>query len=218
MLPILIADDHAIVCLGLRLLIEKTLYEPCAIDFAHDGDEVLARLRQKEYAVLFCDLVMPDQKGVGLIAMALAIQPELKIIVISVGPDRDFAPQCLAAGARAYINKSTPDAGFAKILRAVLYDNDDLLPDNATGSFEVADPGVKEQQRFLSLSRREREVVLLLLRGHQSNEIAHIMSISISSVSSFKGRAFAKLKVYSLIGLNRLAYYHGLNLNTTMQF
>lgn len=211
MLDILIADDHSAVRHGLALLTQEALNESCAIDFARSGDEVLERLQQKKYAILLSDLMMPDQKGISLIGEALNILPGLKIVVISMGPESDFAPQCLHSGACAYINKGEPDITFTKVIRSVAYDSSDYhfhTKKIMTKDYKVKD---KELKSFNVLSPREHEVVMLLLRGKGIIEIAQALSLSQSAVSTLKGRAFIKLNVQSLIELNRLAYYQGLH-------
>lgn len=214
MLNILIADDHSAVRHGLALLTQNALEEHCTIDFAQSGDEALASLQQKKYTLLLSDLVMPDQKGVTLIEQALDIQPGLRIIIISVGPERDFAAQCLRRGACAYINKGEPDLVFTKTIRSVAYESDDYH--SYIRRTTIQEPVANDVKPFLSLSQREREVVLLLLQGQGIVEIARALSISASAASTLKGRAFTKLNVQSVIDLNRLAYYHGLNSDGTM--
>lgn len=211
MLDILIADDHSAVRHGLALLTRKALGESCVIDLAQSGEEVLERLKQKKYAILMSDLVMPDQKGISLIGQALDIQPELRIIIISVGPERDFAAQCLQSGAYAYINKGVPDAVFTKVICSVAYESDDYYSHQRKATTQGPAVKDKDLKSFALLSQREREIVMLLLQGQGIMEIAQILSISPSAASTLKGRAFNKLNVQSVIDLNRLAYYQGLN-------
>lgn len=119
MFSILIADDHYIVRYGLSLLTQKALGENCVIDFARSGKETLKYLRQKKYNLLLSDLMMPDQKGIGIIGQALEIQPELRIIIISAGPDSQFALRCMQSGAYAYINKGESDFTLTTAIRSV---------------------------------------------------------------------------------------------------
>ncbi|XZF16591.1 response regulator [Chitinophagaceae bacterium MMS25-I14] len=205
---ILIADDHSIVRHGLALLAGKAIGEDCTIDFAQTGQEVLDRLREKEYRLLLSDLMMPDQKGIALIGEALDLLPRLRIIVISVGPEQDFAERCLQAGASAYINKGMPDAVFIETISSVY-----LGRHTESKKAIVHDAFLSNEQlkSFNELSRREREVVLLLLKGKGVLEIANMLSISASAASTLKGRAFQKLNVQSVIELSRLAYYLGLH-------
>lgn len=205
---ILIADDHSAVRHGLALLARQALGNSREIDFARSGEEALALLAEKEYRLLFSDLVMPDRMGLGLIGEALALQSELKIIVVSVGPEEDFAERCMAAGAMAYINKGAPDDTFIEVIQSV-YQNamvgrKKTLPYTST----AAD---KNLNSFDELSRREREIVTLLLKGMGILEVANALQISASAASTLKGRAFQKLKVQSVVELSRLAYYHGLH-------
>jgi two-component system invasion response regulator UvrY len=212
MLNILIADDHSAVRHGLALLTQQALGESCLIDFAQSGEEVLQHLQQKKYTMLLSDLMMPDQKGISLIGQALEVQPGLRIIIISVGPERDFAAQCMRAGACAYIHKGASDLTFSKVIRSVAYESDDYHAYQRKATVQQG-PDVKDndQKLFLLLSQREREIVLLLLQGQGVMEIARLLSISSSAASTLKGRAFSKLNVQSVIELNRLAYYHGLD-------
>ena len=211
MLDILIADDHSAVRHGLALLTQETLGDSCTIDFAQSGGEVLERLQQKKYAILMSDLVMPDQKGIGLIGEALELQPELRIIIISVGSERDFATQCLQSGACAYVNKGVSDQAFSKIIRSVAYESNDYLAHNRRTATREPAADNKELKSFKLLSQREYEIVLLLLQGQGIMEIAKALSISPSAASTLKGRAFTKLEVQSVVELNRLAYYQGLH-------
>lgn len=211
MLDILIADDHSAVRHGLALLTQKALGESCAIDFAQSGEEVLERLQQKKYTILMSDLMMPDQKGIALIGQALNVQPELRIIVISVGPERDFAAQCLHNGAYAYINKGVPDAVFTKVICSVAYESDEYYSHQRKATTQGPAVKDKDLKSFGLLSQREREIVMLLLQGQGIMEIAQTLSISPSAASTLKGRAFTKLNVQSVIDLSRLAYYQGLN-------
>lgn len=211
MLNILIADDHSAVRHGLALLTQQALGDDCTIDFAQSGEEVLECLRQKEYALLLSDLMMPDQKGMAIIELALNIQPKLRIIIISVGPEQDFAAPCISSGAYGYINKAAPDVVFIKAIRSVAYESEDYHAHQRKAMIQD-----KDQQPFELLSQREREVILLLLQGQGVIEVARTLSISPSAVSTLKGRAFAKLHVQSVIELSRLAYYHGLNPDRTM--
>src|SRR5215217_9120802 len=122
---ILIADDHSAVRHGLALLTQQTLGGSYVIDFAQSGDEVLECLQQKSYFLLISVLMMPDQKGIDLIGLALDVQPNLRIIIISMGAERDFAAQCIVNGAHAYIHKGASDLAFGKTIRSVAYESDD---------------------------------------------------------------------------------------------
>lgn len=216
MLDILIADDHSIVRYGLSLVVRQALGEACAIDFATSGKEVLDRLRQKKYDLLLSDLMMPDRRGVALIGQALAVQPKLRIIIISVGPERHFSAQCLQSGAYAYINKGASDLTFARIIRSVAYDSQDYHAHNRKMSTRGENVAEKNINPFGLLSQREHEVIMLLLRGYGMMEIAKSLSISPSAASTLKGRAFTKLSVRSVVELSRLAYHEGVHPDGTI--
>ncbi|WP_118973250.1 response regulator transcription factor [Taibaiella koreensis] len=208
---ILIADDHSIVRRGLALLTRKALGEDCVIDFAESGDEVLELLQQKSYTMLLSDLMMPDQKGTALIWQALNVQPGLRVVIVSVAPERDFAPQCLYNGACAYINKNVSDEAFTKVIRSVIYDSSDYHAYKKKETYKEQNIKDGDIKSFSLLSQRENEIVLLLLQGLGIVAIAKILLISPSAAGTLKGRAFTKLNVQSVIELSRLAHYQGLH-------
>lgn len=206
---ILIADDHSAVRHGLALLTRQAIGEVGSIDFARSGDEVLEKLREKPYCLMLSDLVMPDQKGIGLIGEALALQPDLRIIVVSMGPEQDFASRCIQAGAAAYINKGEADEIFIETIRSV---HDGKVVGRKKNTMQqITAPEQNNLASFDDLSPREREIVSLLLKGMGVLEIANTLSITASATSTLKGRAFQKLKIQSVVELSRLAYYHGLH-------
>ncbi len=211
MLDILIADDHSIVRHGLELLTYKAVGETCRIDFAESGEEVLKQLKQKKYTILMSDLMMPDRKGIALIGQALDLQPELRIIIISVGSELDFAAQCLQHGAYAFVNKGVSDFALSKAIRSVAYESEDYHAHMRKTTTQAPTLKDKDRRSLHLLSQREQEVVSLLLQGQGIVEIARALSISTSAASTLKGRAFTKLNVQSVVELSRLAYYQGLH-------
>lgn len=153
---ILIADDHSSVRHGLALLTAQTLGEECIIDFAQSGDEALICLAQKKYFLFISDFMMPDQRGVGLIGMALELQPLLRIIIISSGAEHDFADQCILKGAHAYIHKGASDMAFSKVIRTVAYESDNYHAHKRKETLDAIagkDPGI--DLNFFSYSRTE---------------------------------------------------------------
>ncbi|WEK37683.1 MAG: response regulator [Candidatus Pseudobacter hemicellulosilyticus] len=209
MLNILIADDHLSVRLGMRLLVEDTLGK-CAVDFAGNGTELIKALRTNSYHMLITDMNMPQADMLQLVPAALSIQPQLRILVISVNPESIFAKHLLAAGAFGYLQKDAPEPDIVAAIRNISNGKKYLSSSQLDNLDQLLSP-VADNSPFSRLSGREMEVVLLLLKGKGPLEISAALSVSASTASSFKARVFEKLGVSNVIDLNWLAQMHGLS-------
>ena len=203
---ILIADDHSIVRLGLKMLVHETV-EDCNIEFAENFENVIRMLQQKKYDLLITDVNMPKAEGVIAIAGILQAQPGLKILVLSVNPENIFAKRYLKAGVFGYVQKNNSDETIKNAIRVIMtgkrYFSPELmqlLSENYLG--EVAD------NPFDKLSDREFEVAMLLLRGMGLNEVANILNLHTSTASTYKIRLFEKLGISNLVELVSLSSVH----------
>jgi len=209
MREILIADDHFTVRLGVEMVVRELIGRNTRIDFASNGKEMLQKIGEKRYDLLISDLSMPHESGPALITKALAIQSDLRIIILTVYNEENFIKHCLMAGAYAYVNKASYEEELKEAILASFYNKkyisehqkDQLLRSVLDGK-EVSNP-------FGLLSGREREIALLLLKGHGVLEIANTLAINPSTASTFKGRIFRKLSVHSIIELNKAALRFG---------
>jgi DNA-binding NarL/FixJ family response regulator len=210
MKKVIIADDHVAVRMGLEMLLRDGAGEPCLIEHASNGNQVLHKVQAAEYDMLVMDMNMPGVNGLQLLEKSLELQPSLRILVISVNPEDFFATKCLQSGAMGFISKKADDDELKKALRNVtngkVYVSENQRNKIARNYFRedsLTNP-------FQSLSSRELDVTLLLLKGMGVLEVANALDVSQSTASTFKGRIFKKLDVASLLELNQLARRFGL--------
>lgn len=204
---VLIADDHQLVRKGLQMVVREVLGFHTHIDFAGTGKEVVEKLNNGEFTMLLTDLNMPDTDEFGIVSQARTLWPKLRIIVITVKPDRVFAARFFKEGVMAYVNKTESDAVLSEAIATVARGKRYISRAQA----ELFASALIENQAdnpFDKLSRREFEVVLLLLKGYGAIEVANALSISPSTASSFRGRIFEKLSIKNLLELNHLAQLH----------
>lgn len=161
-------------------------------------------LRQYTYDMLILDLNMPSSDGLELITQSIAIQPDLKILVVTVNQESVYGPRCFNAGALGFLRKTHPDhvvkEAILKISKGKRFISEDLS-EIFTNSFLKEKPS----NPFDSLSTREFEVATLLLKGYGAIEVANALSINTSTASSYRGRIFSKLGIKTFIELVRLA-------------
>lgn len=189
------------------MVVKEVLGFHTHIEFAGTGKEVLEKLKTREFTLLLTDLNMPDTDEFGIVSQVRVLWPQLRIIIITVKPDRVFAARFFKEGVMAYVNKTESDEVMAEAIDSVARGKRYISKAQAE-LFASALIENRTDNPFDKLSRREFEVVLLLLRGYGAIEVANALSISPSTASSFRGRIFEKLAIKNVLELNHLAQQH----------
>lgn len=201
---ILVADDHILVRLGLEVLTKEILGFNSTVDSASNGKEVEQKLLLSEYDMLITDLSMPDTDGLELVALALRLRPNLKILVVSVNPESVFAHRYLRAGVYGYVQKGGSYDDVKKAIHEIS-NGRRFVTTSQSQIFTNAFLRGQSVNPFDNLSTREFEVTILLLKGHGILEIGNLLEITNSTVSTYRARVFEKLQVKNIIDLNKLA-------------
>ncbi|MCF0055135.1 response regulator transcription factor [Dyadobacter sp. CY356] len=207
---ILIADDHLLIRKGMEVIVRQEFNDDCQIDFAKNGKEVIEKIKQSSYDLLITDLNMPFTDGLSMITDAFKIQSSLKVLVVTVNPDNVFALRYMQAGVSGFVSKHAPEKVLIDAIRTIRGGKRYLTPDQMqmfTNSFLSA----AESNPFESLSNREFEVAMLLLKGSGAIEVASVLSISPSTASSYRGRVLSKLGLKNVFELRALARHYGVS-------
>ncbi len=208
MIKIVIADDHAIVREGLKRIVSsadglEVVGEAC------DGMEVMQRVRDLSFDVLMLDLSMPGRNGMETIKLVRAEKPKLRVLVLSMHQELQYAVRAIKSGASGYMTKeSAPDLLVQAIRRIAgggAYISDEVaqqlalqaMPGSATVPHE-------------SLTEREFEVMQLLVAGTSVTHIAAKINLSVKTVSTHKSNLMQKLALDNQSELIRYAMRHGL--------
>lgn len=203
-LSILIADDHQLVRKGLQMVVKEVLGFSVTVEYAETGREVIDKVTAQEFDLLITDLNMPETNELALIPDILRIRPKLRILVVTMKPDKVFAARFFREGALGYVNKTEPDEVLAEAIHVVSQGRR-YISRSQNEIFSNALIGNAANTPFDKLSKREFEVALLLLKGYGALEVANALSISASTASSFRCRVFDKLEIKNLLELNHLA-------------
>lgn len=206
---VVIADDHAIVREGLKRLVTDA-GEMQVVAEAASGTEVMERVRGLEFDLLMLDLSMPGKSGLDLIRWVRAERPALRILVLSMHEELQYAVRAIKAGANGYLTKETAPSLLVQALRKV-------ASGGAWISAEVAEqlalgvaPGAATQAPHEALSDREFEVFEALVAGEAVSAIAQRLHLSVKTVSTHKANLMHKLGVDNASDLVRYAIRHGL--------
>jgi DNA-binding NarL/FixJ family response regulator len=192
---------------GLKQILRE---EFPAIEFgdAQNGQETIDRLRDK-WDVLVLDLNMPGKNGLEVIKESRLMAPKLPILVLTMLPEEQVAARVLKAGAAGFLNKQTAPEELVAAVRRVLAGGRYLTAHTAEKLVHQMDdrPGATLHQE---LSDREFQVMQLLAEGKSLKEIASQLSLSVKTVSTFRTRLLAKLKLQNNVELALYAMQHNL--------
>lgn len=210
MTTILLADDHAVLRSGLKLLLES---QPDfkVIGEASTGLETLDLAERLQPDLILLDLSMPGLNGLDALPALRKVAPQAKILILTMYDDPQYLRATLKQGASGYVLKKAADAELISAIRAVLRGDmyvhsamtrallDDMLPKLET-----------TQDAWETLSEREREVLKLVALGHTSVEIAEMLHLSDKTVETYRARGMEKLGLKSRAALVRYALKKGL--------
>lgn len=207
MIRVTIADDHRLVRRGIKEIL-RTAADIAVCGEAANGDELLCLLRHDPPDVLILDMAMPGLGGTELIGRLSTEYPRLRILVLSMYNEGQFAARAIRAGARGYVTK---DADPEVLLQAIhRVSNDGKFIDPALVEAMVFDPPGAEQLPHDSLTEREIQVLGLVVAGKSLNAIAAELHLSPKTISSHKIRLMQKLGTDSNMDLVRYAIRHNL--------
>ncbi|MEU4553638.1 LuxR family two component transcriptional regulator [Micromonospora violae] len=208
---ILLADDHALVRRGVRLILDG---EPdlTVVAEASDGAEALeqARLHQPDLAIL--DIAMPRLTGLQATRELIRQQPGLRVLILTMYDNEQFFFEGLRAGANGYVLKSVADRDLVEACRAAMRDEPFLYPGAVTALIRNYLDRVRNGEPVpeRAITGREEEILKLVAEGHSSKEIAELLFISIKTVERHRSNLLQKLGLRDRLDLTRYAIRAGL--------
>ena len=203
---VVIADDHAVVRSGLRMLLDA---EPGfeVTGEARDVKTAMTYVRAQRPSVLVLDLNMPGEPSLPAIPQFLEASPETAIVVLTMQNDPAFAREALRAGALGYVLKESANAELVEAVHAAVEGRTYLQPQ--LGARLAAEPAAPDKADS-DLSERETEVLKLIALGHTNTEIAEQLYLSVRTVESHRAHIQQKLRLSTRAELVRYALDHGL--------
>ena len=205
MVRILIADDHAVLRSGLRLMLEREADFEVAGE-ATTAEEAISAAAHGDLDLVILDIEMPGMGGLAGAGQLRAAHPDLGILVLSMHGEADDVRRAFAAGASGYVLKTAADEQLVQAVRAVAAGERYLHP--ALGAVLAQPDGPRGPVD--ELSPREREVLRLLALGYTNQEIAEMLVVSVRTVESHRAHVMTKLRAGSRAAMVRHALAAGL--------
>jgi two-component system invasion response regulator UvrY len=203
MMRILIADDHAIVRRGLKqLLLEE--YPSAVIEEVDDAEGLVNKTLMEKWDVVICDLSMPGRSGLDALRQIKQTSPSLPVLIMSMHPEDQYALRVLKAGASGYLGKDNIHDELISAIRTAMLGKKYITPSIAEKLAEAFDTDSEKPAHEL-LSDRELDVFKLLASGKSVSEIAAQLSLSITTVSTYRSRILEKMKIRSNAEMTRYA-------------
>lgn len=199
----LVVDDHPLMRQGVRdLLLGKGICH--AVVEAGSAEEALTAVRRESWDLLILDVALPDKHGLEVLKEVKLLRPSLRVIMLSLYPEREFALRAIKAGASGYLTKDRSPAELVKAVEEVAAGRRYITPSLANQMADLLDRGQPETLHA-RLSDREMQVLRLLGQGKAVSMIADELALSVKTVSTYRGRLLDKLKLTTTADLIKYA-------------
>ncbi len=208
MIRIVIADDHTIVREGLKQLLLATP-DLSVVGEARDGFEAMQRVRELDFDVLLLDMSMPGKSGIELIKQIKADKPKLRVLILSMHEEQQYAIRAIKSGASGYLTKESASAQLVSAIHKVASGGAFVSPQVAEQLALGVMPHI-ESLPHTTLSDREYEVFRALVSGKTVSDIAAQLNLSVKTVSTHKARLLEKMGMTNHTELVRYALAHRL--------
>ena len=208
MIKIFIADDHSLIREGIKNLISSES-DIKIIGESSNPHEVLEQLKKHKPDVIVLDISMPGKSGLDLLKEIKIQLPDIKVLMMSMLPEEQFAKRTLKAGASGYITKTSLPEEFIIAIRRVASGRKYVSQNLAEQLAEDLDENV-EKKPYELLSDREFQILKMIASGKSQTDIADELAISVSTVNTYRSRILDKLKLKSNSDLIRYAFKNNL--------
>lgn len=209
MISVFLVDDHELVRTGIRRIIEDVRGMKVAGE-ADSGEEAVKWCRTNHADVILMDMNMPGIGGLEATKkLLLRVNPDIKIIVLTVHTENPFPTKVMQAGAAGYLTKGAAPDEMVNAIRIVhsgqRYISPEIAQQMALSQFSPA-----SENPFADLSERELQIMLMITKGQKVTDISEQLSLSPKTVNSYRYRLFAKLNINGDVELTHLAIRHGI--------
>src|SRR6185295_17983814 len=205
---ILITDDHAVVRQGLKLILADH-FRKAVFGEAHNANDALNRVWKDKWDVVILDITMPGRNGLEVLREIKRSRPKLPVLVLSMHPEDQFAVRLLKTGAAGYLTKESADEELVGAIKKVVGGGRYISPSLAErmASYLTIDVQKAPHER---LSDREFLILRMIASGKQVSQIAKELSISVSTVSTYRARILEKMDMKNNAELTHYAMQKGL--------
>ncbi|HUE53742.1 MAG TPA: response regulator transcription factor [Terriglobales bacterium] len=199
---VLLVDDHSLVRRGFRKILEDEA-DIAVVGEAKDGEEAVRLASELKPQVIVMDCAMPGMNGLQATRQILEKNPQILVLMLSMHPEDTLVRQALAAGARGYILKNAVDLELGAAIRRVVAGETVL-------DSQLERPAALKGERNAALTRRELEILQMIVDGKSNKEIASVLDLSANTVSVHRANIMDALGIHKTAELVVYAIRNGL--------
>lgn len=186
-MKILLIDDHKLIKLGIKVLLEDN-EEFSVIDDCASKKEFLEKITNDSYDLFICDISLPDGTGYDILEVIKEKNINTKVIILSMHEDKSYMKKAFKLGASGYVTKSTAHEEILQAIDKVMFKNDIYLNEKyATIFYELF-----KEDKEIELSEREKEVGRYIVEGYTLTDIGEKLFLSVKTVDTYKKRLMEK--------------------------
>jgi DNA-binding NarL/FixJ family response regulator len=201
-ISVLLVDDHSLVRRGFRKILEDEA-DIAVVGEAKDGEEAVRLASELKPQVIVMDCAMPGMNGLQATRQILEKNPQILVLMLSMHPEDTLVRQALAAGARGYILKNAVDLELGAAIRRVVAGETVL-------DSQLERPAALKGERNAALTRRELEILQMIVDGKSNKEIASVLDLSANTVSVHRANIMDALGIHKTAELVVYAIRNGL--------
>lgn len=211
MIKVLVADDHEIVRIGLKSILEETGNIKVE-DEASSGHELFDKLKKKSFDLIILDISMPGKGGIDVLKQIKSVYSKIPVLILSSHPEDQYAIRAIRAGASGYLTKDCISDNLVAAIRKILSKGkfiSEALAEKLINEIDIN----HDKPLHQSLSDREYSVLCLIASGKSVSDIAKQMSLSVKTISTYRARILEKLNMKNNAEITHYAIFNKLALN-----
>lgn len=209
MIRVFLADDHPVVREGLKTILSKSNDIVLAGE-ADNGIDVLKKARQEKWDVLVLDLSLPGRSGLNVLKELRTCSPDLRVLILSVHSEEQYALRVLKAGASGYLTKESAPEKLVQAIR-LIHRGERYVSESMGAHFSFLLEGKAPQKEpHELLSDREFEIFMMIAQGMSTSDIANSLHLSVKTVSTHRANILDKMSLSSVVDLALYAVKSGL--------
>lgn len=201
MKKVIIADDHGFIRMGL-IQILKDEYPSVIITEVADGESLVKEVTLNDFELVISDLDMPGRSGLEALEQIKLIKPKLPVLILSIYADELYAVRVLKAGAAGYLNKNSAPYELITAIERIKTGRKYITPEVAEKLFDQFDTDKKPHE---ILTNREFEIFKLIAAGKTTSDIASMLSLASTTISTHRNHILEKMGLSSNVELSRYA-------------
>jgi DNA-binding NarL/FixJ family response regulator len=209
---VFLADDHAVVRDGLRLILEAQ-EDITVVGEAEDGHQAIDRVLKAKPDIVIMDIAMPGLNGIEATQQILDSRPSVKVLILSMHSSPEYISRALKAGALGFLLKESAGKEVVKAVKTIYLGHRYLcqkISEAVIDDYIDLQEAAQARSPLTRLSPREREVLQLVTEGKTTKEIGQMLFLSPKTVETYRSRLMGKLGIKDIPGLVKFAIQHGI--------